>query len=231
MTSDIYRKPNPFYTKTSDKAEDDIFSVFTKKVNDKTESDFYPVYIQQNNNSVTQDTSGTHSNEIYDHPPPTTYDDKTYISQSSYFGHSAPNSYGAPPKSTYGPPTASYYPASYFPHTSYGPPQSPPSSPSSSYYPSAHAVVAPHPDDQKAHEGLLAKITKKFDLVLMSKLLLKLIIFKKIVKFIAIICLLLFIPTLKKKFEDVAMSVGEDEERKYKILDAYGKKSAFFRKY
>lgn len=63
---------------------------------------------------------------------------------------------------------------------------------------------------------------KKVDLILVSKILLKLIIFKKIVKFIGVICLLLFIPVLKKKFEEHASEEEEDEERRIKGLDAYG---------
>lgn len=79
------------------------------------------------------------------------------------------------------------------------------------------------PEVQKSHsEWFLAKIMKKFDLILMSKILLKLIIFKKIVKFIGLICLLLFIPVLKKKFEEHT-SDDEEEERRIKDLDAYGK--------
>lgn len=43
------------------------------------------------------------------------------------------------------------------------------------------------------------KLKLKLDLFFLGKILLKLIIFKKIVSFIAVICLLLFIPSLKKK--------------------------------
>lgn len=70
---------------------------------------------------------------------------------------------------------------------------------------------------------------KKFDLILMSKILLKLIIFKKIVKFIGIICLLLFIPVLKKKFEEHTDDGEEEEERRIQELDAYGKRNHFRR--
>lgn len=72
----------------------------------------------------------------------------------------------------------------------------------------------------------MAKLMKKFDLILMSKILLKLIIFKKIVKFIGVICLLMFIPILKKKFDDhTGDGEGdEEEERRIKELDAFGKR-------
>lgn len=48
-------------------------------------------------------------------------------------------------------------------------------------------------------EGILDKFKLKWDLITLFKILLKLVIFKKIVSFIAIICLLLFIPWLKAK--------------------------------
>jgi hypothetical protein len=106
---------------------------------------------------------------------------------------------------------------------------------SASYYPSSHMPPPPPPPQygpptgimetvQKGHEGFIEKLIKKIDLVLMSKALLKLIIFKKIIKFIAVICLLMFIPVLKKKFEESAGGSGnEDEERKSKLLDSYCK--------
>lgn len=79
------------------------------------------------------------------------------------------------------------------------------------------------PEAQKSlGEWFVAKFMKKVDLILVSKILLKLIIFKKIVKFIGIICLLLFIPVLKKKFEEHTSDEEEDEERRIKGLDAYG---------
>jgi ABC-type cobalt transport system substrate-binding protein len=80
----------------------------------------------------------------------------------------------------------------------------------------------PMPEAQKSShsEWFLAKLMKKFDLILVSKILLKLIIFKKIV--IGIICLLMFIPILKKKFEEHTGESDEEEERRIKPLDDYG---------
>lgn len=54
-------------------------------------------------------------------------------------------------------------------------------------------------------EGFLDKFKLKLDLFTIGKLLLKLVIFKKIVSFIAIICLLLFIPSLKNHDKDESM--------------------------
>jgi hypothetical protein len=217
LTSDVYKKPNTFYTKNVIK---------NSQSSEKREPSYYPVYNPNNkNNSVTQEPSG----EIYDSHLSTNFDVKTntyssYVPSTSY-GMPSP-SYGMPsPSSSYGPSStygtagisygsSSYYPSSsYTPHSSYGV--------SSSYSPSVTNAVQ---HNQKSHEQwFLAKLFKKFDLVLMSKLLLKLIIFKKIVKFIAIICLLLFLPTLKKKFEDVTSGESEEEQRNGKIFDPYGK--------
>lgn len=222
LTSDVYTKLNPFYTKNLKK----------KSVEMPPEPVYYPVY----NHSVTQDGSTSSSDESYD-TAPTSYDTKSNSYPSS--SYAAPsNSYGAPsysvqsvqsygapssnygaPSSSYGSPSSSYgspVVSSYYPHPSYGPP--PPS-----YYPPA-AVMHQMPEAQKSHgEWIISKLMKKFDLILVSKILLKLIIFKKIVKFIGIICLLLFIPVLKKKFEEHTSDSEEEEERRIKGLDAYGK--------
>lgn len=63
--------------------------------------------------------------------------------------------------------------------------------------------------------GILDKLKFKIDLFTIGKIILKLIIFKKIVALIAILCLLLFLPSLKHK-ETESSSSGEhhssDEE-------------------
>lgn len=65
------------------------------------------------------------------------------------------------------------------------------------------------------------KFSKKMDLVLMTKILLKLIILKKIVKFIALICLLFFIPTIK----DTDEKESEEKESRH-FLQTYGKRES-----
>lgn len=234
LTSDVYTKPNPFYTKILAKAN----SVESKS------PVYYPVY----NNSVTQDVAATAPEEVFDSPP-TSYDSKTNTYQTAsysvpstaygatYSVHTAPsstysvhgsNSYSAPSSSYSG--MSSYYPSSSYgsPHPSYGSPQ-PTYGPAPTYAP---APTMHMPEAQKSHsEFFLAKIMKKFDLILMSKILLKLIIFKKIVKFIGIICLLLFIPVLKKKFEEHSGYNDEEEERRIQELDAYGQSLIFFKTY
>lgn len=206
-----------------------LYPVYNHNDNQNNHNNNFDSSSNVNKNSV-QDTSGTQSNDIYEHPSQTTYDDKThtyntYLPPSSYGSPNIGSSYGSPIQPTYGPPTyTSPGTASYYPHSSYGVPSS---APSYSYYPTASvaptAPQQPYGFDLKSHEGFMAKLVKKFDLVLMSKLLLKLIIFKKIIKFIAIICLLLFIPTIKNKLYAVTGGAGDDEDRHYKFLDSYGR--------
>lgn len=84
------------------------------------------------------------------------------------------------------------------------------------------------PEAQKSHgEWFLSKLLKKFDLILVSKIMLKLIIFKKIIKFIGIICLLMFIPILKKKFEE-SYDSSEEDGRRIKFLDDYSEFRVYF---
>lgn len=67
------------------------------------------------------------------------------------------------------------------------------------------------------------KFKKKIDLILVTKVLLKLIVFKKIVKFIGVIVLLLFLPTmLSNTIMSQTGDWDEDERRRIKELDAYG---------
>lgn len=98
--------------------------------------------------------------------------------------------YGPPvPGPAYGPPN---------PPPSYGPPNPPPVyGPPPAYGPASSVQVfygVPH-----AMLSFWDKLKLKLDLFTVGKILLKLVIFKKIVSFIAILCLLLFIPALKHK--------------------------------
>lgn len=189
----------------------------------KSEPVFYPVY----NSSVAQDSGSSTSDESYESAhsydaKANSYSSSSYAAPSpsypaTYSVHSVPSaSYGAP-SSHYGSPGV----ASYYPAPTYGPP--------TSYYPSPPVTQIVHhlPEAQKSHsDWFLSKILKKFDLVFISKILLKLLIFKKIVKFIGVACLLLFIPILKKKFEEHTSEEEEEEDegRKFNKLDKYGKK-------
>ncbi|XP_052890444.1 uncharacterized protein LOC128298712 [Anopheles moucheti] len=108
--------------------------------------------------------------------------------------------YGTPPKPVYGPPKPIY-----------GPPQPPPTGPVS------HGMPYFSPE-----HWLLSKLKFKFDLFTIGKILLKLVIFKKIVKFIALLCLLFFIPTLKPSGGGHSdESSEEDRRRSYDIQYDY----------
>lgn len=77
--------------------------------------------------------------------------------------------------------------------------------------------------DEGPSFGIFDKFAKKTDLLFMAKVLLKIIIFKKIVKFIALICLLFFIPAIKDDSDD-------DKKEDSRNLDIYGEnflKAAF----
>lgn len=74
--------------------------------------------------------------------------------------------------------------------------------------------------DEEPSFGIFDKFAKKTDLLFMAKVLLKIIIFKKIVKFIALICLLFFIPAIK---DDSA--TDDDKKDDSRNLDIYGENS------
>ncbi|XP_030748859.1 formin-F-like [Sitophilus oryzae] len=111
--------------------------------------------------------------------------------------------YGPPPSPPYSPPSPSYggsfaEPAGYPPAPVYGSPQN-----LQVFYGVPHAMVS-------IWDKLWEKIKWKLDLFTLGKILLKLVIFKKIVSLIAILCLLLFIPSLKHK---KLFPSGDHEER------------------
>lgn len=144
------------------------------------------------------------------------------------------NSYGpaptssAPPSSSYGPPTPTYGPP--FSGYHYGPPSFAPR-PSVNVYnygppPQKFPIIHSAPRDEV--HWLLDKFKFKLDLFTIGKILLKLIIFKKIVKFIALICLLLFLPRLQTKpLNVVDMLAGGGDESEEEIEEkrsfSYGK--------
>lgn len=139
-----------------------------------------------------------------------------------------------PKSSSYGPPSPSYGP----PASSYGPPASSYGPPSSSYEPSHHPIYSPVPTIHQIYYGhsgpppshghypaagwegpreenwLLNKLKFKLDFFTIGKILLKLIIFKKIVKFIALICLLLFLPKLQSLHDNKDKDEESNEEQR-----------------
>lgn len=106
------------------------------------------------------------------------------------------------------------------PAPSYGPIPAPSYGPPPNYAPPIHhdhVIYTPHKHSESILTAIWGKIAKKFDLLLVSKILLKLIIFKKIIKFITILCLLMFIPQLMK----ATMGTSNDDDE-HRNLDAYG---------
>lgn len=158
------------------------------------------------------------------HPPSSEYGPPSseYGPPSSEYGPPITSEYGAP-ASSYGPPSSSYGPPSPSygspPSSSYGPPSHPPFDlhygprpinvynygPSPQKFPIVHSAP-------RVEHWLLDKFKFKLDLFTIGKILLKLIIFKKIIKFIALICLLLFLPRLQNKHMNIVdMLAGGDE--------------------
>ncbi|KAK2579341.1 hypothetical protein KPH14_008292 [Odynerus spinipes] len=124
--------------------------------------------------------------------------------QNSY---SPPSSNYGPPQSNYGPPQANYGPPSHaygapaYPQQSYGPP-------GNSYLPHQQGYDNAPADygTPYGHSSSLIEFPRidlswpfalKLNAFTLAKILLKLVLFKMIVKFIAVICLLLFIPKLE----------------------------------
>lgn len=77
-------------------------------------------------------------------------------------------------------------------------------------YPAAYGP--PGPLQAPRGDWLWEKFHLKFDLFTLGKILLKLLIFKKIVKFIGVICLLMFLPTLIEKKAPASDNDGYGEE-------------------
>uniref|UniRef100_A0A1A9WYQ3 Uncharacterized protein n=1 Tax=Glossina brevipalpis TaxID=37001 RepID=A0A1A9WYQ3_9MUSC len=132
--------------------------------------------------------------QALDYNPPS----PSYGPPQPNYGPPHPN-YGAPPPpSNYGPPQANYGP----PQPNYGPP------------PPVYYKPLPFPSDPRDHYALLAKLKTKLNLFTIGKILLKLLIFKKIIKFIGLICLLLFLPKLKDMFKEDTSTEEDTMESK-----------------
>ena len=72
--------------------------------------------------------------------------------------------------------------------------------------------------------GLLDKLKLKLDLFTIGKILLKVVLFKKFVSFVAVLCLLLFIPTLKRKVDNAVPDGGDDDDDEDAAMRGFGKK-------
>ncbi|KAH8357847.1 formin-like protein 1 [Drosophila serrata] len=105
--------------------------------------------------------------------------------------------YNPPPNNNYLPPPPEYG-APPLGYPQYGPPPPP--------------FYKPAPPMPYSHDSwFLEKIKSKINLYTLGKILIKLLIFKKIVKFIGLIFLLLVVPKLKNLFKEDMMSSGSGE--------------------
>lgn len=167
--------------------------------------------------------SGPSSSNSYLPPssygPPVKFEPEiTYNAPPNTYGPPA-NSYG-PPANTYGPPAQTYGP----PAQVYGPPAQNYGPPVQSYGPPAHKPVPVYGPPLKPSYGVpytapglgfLDKLSLKLDILTVAKLLLKFLIFKKIVTMIAVVCMLLVIPKLISFKKDASPSGNDDEDRKF----------------
>ncbi|XP_034940572.1 uncharacterized protein [Chelonus insularis] len=142
------------------------------------------------------------------------------IQQSESFNEQNPygtsqTSYG-PPQVSYGVPSTNYGPAP-MPQDVYGPPQNsylPPRPPQQGYGTSGWNGYALPQLPALPTIDFSWPFALKLNFFTIAKILLKLVIFKMIVKFIAIICLLLFIPKLEMKKGDKDDDSESDDGRK-----------------
>lgn len=133
--------------------------------------------------------------------------------------NSPPNTYG-PPANTYGPPANTYGP----PAQTYGPPAPNYGPPPQTYGPPIHKPVPAYGPPLKPSYGIpytapglgfLDKLSFKLDILTVAKLMLKFLIFKKIVTMIAVVCMLLVIPKLISFKKDAGSANNDDEERNF----------------
>lgn len=124
--------------------------------------------------------------------------------------------YGAPsPTPVYGPPKPAYGPP---------PPHFPPPH---HHHHHAYPVYGPPPTHAPRGDWLWDKFHLKFDLFTLGKILLKLLIFKKIVKFIGVICLLMFLPTLIEKKQPQGDDQDAFDQTMFRNLKPIGENNSF----
>ncbi|XP_065080951.1 uncharacterized protein LOC135703608 [Ochlerotatus camptorhynchus] len=165
----------------------------------KNGKDSYLVALQ-NSQQINQQNKGNGlvriPREDYSNVPSSSYEYS--LAPSNTYGAPS-NSYGAPQKSVYGPPKPVYGP----PQPVYGPP----------------ALMNHGKPYMSPESWLLNKLKMKFNWFTLAKILLKIVIFKKIVKFLALLCLLFFIPTLKPSESDSDHSGGDNEDEHRRSYD------------
>lgn len=176
-------------------------------------------------------------NSGYDYTPPYSSSDSFSSSGSPSFSSSSssylpPSSYGPPvkfesevtynaPPNTYGPPASSYGP----PASNYGPPSHSYGPPAPIYGPPIPKPLPPiyGPPLKPSYGvpytapglGLLDKLSLKLDILTIAKLMLKFLIFKKIVTMIAVVCMLLVIPKLISFKKDKDGAGADEDDRQF----------------
>ncbi|XP_049530145.1 uncharacterized protein LOC125948278 [Anopheles darlingi] len=156
------------------------------KINAVTYKAPQPIRISRGDYNVQPSSSYDYSLPAGSYGPPTSTGNELYQPAHKEYGP-------PPPKPVYGPPKPIY-----------GPPPPPPP-----HGPVSHGMPYFNPES-----WLLSKLKFKFDLFTFAKIMLKLVIFKKIVKFIALLCLLFFIPTLKPSSGGGHGDDSSEEERR-----------------
>ncbi|XP_076678043.1 uncharacterized protein LOC143374075 isoform X2 [Andrena cerasifolii] len=133
------------------------------------------------------------------------------------------NTYGPPqpPRGSYGPPSNGYSPYGEYSGGAYLPPQQAYGPPAPTY-----GAGVPHGITDISQITLPTidfswPFALKLNAFTIAKILLKLVIFKMIVKFIAIICLLLFIPKLEIKKDNKGDMHDDDDEGRGLLVDSW----------
>ncbi|XP_076296053.1 uncharacterized protein LOC143216661 isoform X2 [Lasioglossum baleicum] len=166
-----------------------------------------PVYTGKDSDTHPRIVYGSPDRDSFSMVPSDSYSLPTRGS-TDFTGFQNSYSQSQPPRATYGPPSHSYPTA---PHN-YSPPQQ-------AYGPPAPVYGAPHGISESPTFVLPTidfswPFALKLNAFTLAKIILKLVIFKMIVKFIAVICLLLFIPKLeiKKKVNRPSMQDDDDDD-------------------
>lgn len=145
------------------------------------------------------DSNSIQSSNLYEYLPP----------KSNNYG--PPAVYGPPPAPIYGPPSVHAYGAPpVYEHVRPIYDRPPVGYPVPLY---GHTSIEINPHSYNVPSTttwLWEKIKAKFDLFTLGKILIKIILFKQFVKFVAIICLLLFLPKLQDKVD-----IDHDERRNF----------------
>lgn len=184
--------------------------------------DYSPPYSSDSSYSSPGSSSFSGPSGSNGYVPPSSYSPVKFESDITY--NAPANTYG-PPSSNYGPPTQSYGP----PTQTYGPPAQTYGPPAQTYGPPVHKPLPPvYGPPPKPVYGVpytapsfsfFDKLALKLDILTIAKLLLKFLIFKKLVTMLAVVCMLLVIPKLIT-FKKDGGNTPNDEEERY-----YGKKS------